>query len=259
MQAGGEHPGACLHEFLVERSHLGGTALRVRRREVGLVGVVVPDGYQVLRHRGWSSLYRIGSGGSVSVSCEHGSNDPRGKKVQSDKSDFARGCVRERRRGGTGERGEPGSDPDEPLTSGGAAPDQHGHEHPAAHCREESELGEGRYRNLAVHSQRDSAAPQDSRASSGGRGGQRTGGGGGPRQRPGQPVPGDGGAGRGGNGGHDRLLSRRRHLRRSPCPRTATENSTPAFGRISWASATSTSATALKRSTSPPPPPRPAP
>ena len=37
LQAGGEHPGACLLQFLVERPHLGADALRVRGGEVELV------------------------------------------------------------------------------------------------------------------------------------------------------------------------------------------------------------------------------
>ncbi len=172
--------------------------------------------------------------GSVSVSCEHRNNDRRGKKVQNNKGDLACSRVRERQRDTTGERGEPGSDPHEPLTRGGAAPDQHGQEHPpltaamkvswakAASgilpCTASGIPAARRTAALAVV-----AAAASTPAVAVARGSVLV-----RRERAcltvvsGEAVTVD-------------IVSsfrRRRPVHRSPCPRTATKNSTPTLGRI---------------------------
>ena len=67
--------------------------------------------------------------------------------------------VRERRRGGTGDRGESDGDLDEPPTGGGAPPVQQGDEHPADDGGDEGDLGEAGEGDLAVNGQRDARRP----------------------------------------------------------------------------------------------------
>ena len=79
---------------------------------------------------------------------------------------------------------------EEPLTGGRAAPVQQCDEHPADDSGDEGDLGEAGEGDLAVHGQRDSAAPQGSRSGGRDRGGQHTYRERGPRQCPCQPGPG---------------------------------------------------------------------